>query len=247
MTKETAVRLRRICGTALSISILIAGLCLMVQCYGIYSMGDHPFSREAVAAAFAPIRVPVWLCLGLTAAAGVLELALPPRGREPMRRQTEMVLHALRKKADLASFEQAAQVLALRSKRRLHRYIALALTAAGGIVFLVYATRDGSFHQSRINGSMIRAMAVLAACLIPALSFSLWAGYKAEVLMQQEIELLKCAPKKEAQAAASAQNWVKYAVLAFAAALLIYGFATGGTADVLTKAVNICTECVGLG
>ncbi|MBQ2981771.1 MAG: thioredoxin [Lachnospiraceae bacterium] len=29
--------------------------------------------------------------------------------------------------------------------------------------------------------------------------------------------------------------------------ILIYGFATGGTRDVLTKAVNICTECIGLG
>ena len=29
--------------------------------------------------------------------------------------------------------------------------------------------------------------------------------------------------------------------------ILVYGFFAGGTADVLTKAVNICTECVGLG
>ncbi|MBQ8580085.1 MAG: thioredoxin [Oscillospiraceae bacterium] len=29
--------------------------------------------------------------------------------------------------------------------------------------------------------------------------------------------------------------------------MIAYGAAAGGTADVLTKAVNICTECVGLG
>ena len=39
----------------------------------------------------------------------------------------------------------------------------------------------------------------------------------------------------------------KYAVIVLAVALLVYGFISGGTADVLTKAKNICTECVGLG
>ncbi|MBE6563056.1 MAG: thioredoxin [Ruminococcaceae bacterium] len=40
---------------------------------------------------------------------------------------------------------------------------------------------------------------------------------------------------------------VKLAILILAAAALIYGAIAGGTADVLTKAVNICTECIGLG
>ncbi|MBQ9859332.1 MAG: thioredoxin [Clostridia bacterium] len=40
---------------------------------------------------------------------------------------------------------------------------------------------------------------------------------------------------------------VRLALLAVGLFLLIYGFATGGIADVLTKAVNICTECIGLG
>ncbi|MBQ8683609.1 MAG: thioredoxin [Clostridia bacterium] len=40
---------------------------------------------------------------------------------------------------------------------------------------------------------------------------------------------------------------MRYGVLAVGLALLVYGFATGGIADVLTKAVNICTECIGLG
>ena len=36
-------------------------------------------------------------------------------------------------------------------------------------------------------------------------------------------------------------------ILAVAVSILIYGYMNGGTADVLTKAINICTECVGLG
>ena len=41
--------------------------------------------------------------------------------------------------------------------------------------------------------------------------------------------------------------WLRLALLSVGIFLLVYGFMTGGTADVLTKAINICTECVGLG
>ncbi len=40
---------------------------------------------------------------------------------------------------------------------------------------------------------------------------------------------------------------MKAILVCLAAVLILFGFFTGGTADVLTKAVNICTECVGLG
>lgn len=40
---------------------------------------------------------------------------------------------------------------------------------------------------------------------------------------------------------------VRGLLLVLALGMLAYGFATGGAADVLTKAANICTECVGLG
>ena len=40
----------------------------------------------------------------------------------------------------------------------------------------------------------------------------------------------------------------KRLILLFAGVgILVYGFFTGGTLDVLTKAINICTECIGLG
>ena len=40
---------------------------------------------------------------------------------------------------------------------------------------------------------------------------------------------------------------LRWGLLAFAIILLIWGFITGGAEDVLTKAANICSECIGLG
>ena len=48
------------------------------------------------------------------------------------------------------------------------------------------------------------------------------------------------APKKDL-------SWVRGVILGVAIVCVVLGFCTGGTQDVLTKAVNICTECVGLG
>ncbi|MBR6593976.1 MAG: thioredoxin [Clostridia bacterium] len=44
-----------------------------------------------------------------------------------------------------------------------------------------------------------------------------------------------------------AAGWVRLALLVIGAVLLTVGICMGGMADVLTKAINICTECVGLG
>ncbi len=39
----------------------------------------------------------------------------------------------------------------------------------------------------------------------------------------------------------------RYCIFGVAILFLVYGLATGGIADVLAKAINICTECIGLG
>lgn len=48
-------------------------------------------------------------------------------------------------------------------------------------------------------------------------------------------------------AASRAQGICRAAILAAAAALIAWGACNGGMRDVLAKAVNICTECIGLG
>lgn len=143
MTYENTKQLRKVYGIALSVIIVITGICLMAACICIYaSGGDEPYSRETVAEAFSGIAFPVYLCLGMIAGSFILDFILPA---EPKKR-------AARKKA--------TNTQALSSKK------------------------------TRI---------------------------------------------------------LQYSVLCAALVCLVYGFLAGGTADVLTKAVNICTECVGLG
>ena len=41
--------------------------------------------------------------------------------------------------------------------------------------------------------------------------------------------------------------FVRVAVGSLAIVLIVWGIANGGMADVLGKAINICTQCIGLG
>ena len=42
-------------------------------------------------------------------------------------------------------------------------------------------------------------------------------------------------------------QWLRFGLLAAAAVLIVLGVLNGGLRDVLVKAVNLCTECIGLG
>lgn len=256
MNKPFLSKLRPVLRIALSVSIILAGICLMAACFGIYHTGgDQPFSRESVAAAFGPIALPCWVCLGLIAVSVLTELFLPsPSAKGKPTRQTAMVLKTMQGKVDLSRCDDSLRgaISLQRSKRRRCQTVGWVLLAVCTLVFFSYGANPHNFHQSQINGSMISAMyRFLPCCLIPY-GYGVWASFAARKSMEEEIRLLKSAPAESKVAApvktaGSRLTVLRNALLLIGIAILIFGYFTGGTADVLTKAVNICTECVGLG
>ncbi len=254
MTEKTVKHIRTASGIALSLSLLVSGACLMLQCVSIYRSGDHPYSREVVAAHFSPIAVPIYLTLVLIVLTALLAVFLPKgTGKRQPVKQTALLLRRLREKKDLSQCESSLRtaIEAQERSRALHRRICGLLCGVCAIVFLCYALNGNNFHRSEINASMRRAMSVLLPCLLPPFAYAVFTAFHAEKSMQKEIALLQqvkatCsvpapAPKR------SGWRYFRCAVLIVGAILLLTGFFTGGTADVLTKAINICTECVGLG
>lgn len=254
MTDKRFHKLHFFYSIGLSVMLIVSGICLIAACVGIYLSGDQPFSRESVAAAFAPISVPVLATLALVVIGFLLDLFLPKAAKKtaPVA-QYSMLLHRLQAKADLQQADEAAKaaICAERARRKRHKLITAALLVIGSIVFLVYALLPGSFHQSEINDSVIQATAALLPCMAVPFGYGIFAAFRARSSMKAEIELLKNLPKTASAEAALqtdlAVNVVRAVLLCTGIALLLYGFFSGGIADVLTKAINICTECVGLG
>lgn len=260
MKKETIVRIHRIYGALLSISIILAGLCLIAGCLTIYFTGVHTYSREIVAETFSGIAIPIYLCLTLTILGFVWEIISPleiPKTK-PVKAYT-FILNRLLEKKDLNQCDDAL-LLSIRSERKsrkLHTVIRTVLIVISSIIFLCYALNSNNFHPSEINASMIKAMWLLIPCMAVPFVYAIFTVYHNNKSLQREIELVKQLPasvtKNNHESTVSEQhsdknmNLVRCALLIVGITVMIYGFVSGGTIDVLTKAINICTECIGLG
>lgn len=256
MITQSSVPFRRIYGIALSAVLIITGICLMVQCCSIYYTGDGSFSPEIVAAHFAPIAVPAYLCLAMVILGFVLELFLPAQGKKRgVEKNHLLILEKLHAKIDLTQCDiSISSAVAKEQKlRKCHKIVSILLLAVGSGIFLSYALNGENFHQRDITPSLIQAMYYLVPCMAVPFGYAVFAAYHSRRSILREIELLKslAANRSPAPAAAAAPCKgtviARWAVLVLALAFFVYGFLAGGTADVLTKAINICTECVGLG
>lgn len=238
---------------ATGIAAVAAGLCLIVACIGIWGSGEGVFSREAVSSAFSPICVPVYLCLVLVLAGWAANIFLPVEEEKTVTRHPLMQLHRARMLADLSSCEDSvkAQILAQRSVARRWRCFAAGVCTVAALAFLSYAVNPSHYSAEDVTGSVRQAVIVLLPCAAAAFAASLAANILILRAADAERALLKQAPKKQAAPASETKAaWlpmVQTVIAVLAAAMIAYGAISGGTTDVLAKAVNICTECVGLG
>ena len=143
-----------------------------------------------------------------------------------------------------------------RKSRKLHSTLRAVLMLVCAAVFLFFALDFSRYHQSEINRSVIFMMTVLAPCVFASGAYSVFVNFYCEKSLEKEISLLKKIPDKKGESEKKAKNEKalkvlaavgKIAILAIAVVLLVYGAVSGGFSDVMTKAVNICTECIGLG
>ncbi len=256
MEKTLTEKLLKIYGILLAVCTVFVGICLMVACYGIYAAGgQQPYTPETVAAAFSPIRVPVYLWILMVLLSIAFRFIFPKAYKEPpLRNQPAMTLKRMHKRRDLDAGSDELKA-AVAKQRRLRKTLSIVSAVVCGICFLLFLTHAlnaNNFHQSEINQSMIQAMYVLAPCLATSAGFGLFVSYRSRASMLTESELLKQCPKRtqELQEKTLPEYILpvcKTVLIVLAVGLLVYGFLSGGTADVLTKAKNICTECVGLG
>lgn len=256
MTEKNANRLRLIWGFLSGFMLVFSGIALIAACLQIYFSADQAFSREAVAQAFAPISLPIYLTLGCLLVGLLLDCFLPGKivKSKPVR-QDELILRRLQAGTDpsVLTPESADQILLLQKRRSSHKLIRLCLVLAGCAVFGIYLLVADRFPTTGINDAILRSVLVLLGCFVPAFVWSVIAAYQYSAGLRAEIELLKKAgikPGKLADCTTADSKGIRIlrvAVLVVAIGILAYGFFAGGMADVLTKAVNICTECVGLG
>lgn len=258
MTKENLILIKRIYSVLFSIVIVVAGICFIAGALSIYNSGDQPYSREVVAETFSKIAFPVYLCLGMTVLSFILEILLPSnKEKDKMFKPYQAILNRLYENRDFSKCEDTVrtEILSLQKSRKLHCIIRLVVIIISSIAFLIYALNGDNFHQSEINGSMVQAMWILLPCVVISFGYALFVNIHNDKSLAKEIELMKQAPTLEKNSdieitdmpSNTKTNAFRIAFVVIGCFFLVYGLVTGGTVDVLTKAINICTECIGLG
>ena len=263
MTQEKKKKIHQLYSMILTAITMLAGFCLIFACLDIYRSGiasdaAQIYTRKIVAQAFVKISVPVYACLILVIGGMVLDLALPiEKKKQKPEKNLPLILSRLQEKTDLSACDEKLR-LDITKQQKLRRNLVwgsgMAL-ALGFLLFLIYAC-DSSNWGSNSTPSMVSAMYVMLPCLAIPFICAVIATYWHRKSMAQEIELMRQAAAQAPKAAEKTApkvrsnrtaNIVRIAILAVGALLVILGACNEGTADILTKAVNICTECVGLG
>ncbi len=265
MSEKTVRRIHLIYGVVLSVLILCVGGCFAVSCVQIYESGDSPFTRESVGAALDRIALPVWVCLALILGGGVLTLVLPltaRRGKASAR--PDVMLIRLASSYDWATAPEEIRVARVRAElRRRMLTVAEAVTCVvAAIPALVWVLDAEHFAGADKTADIRRAATVVLVSVAVAMVICVVLEYLRRRSFERETAAVKAAiaERKVEKLSADKRNiavkapaghlitWgVRGVILAVAVVFIILGVTNGGMADVLGKAIRICTECIGLG
>ena len=135
----------------------------------------------------------------------------------------------------------------LRKKIRLGAGAAVLLCAVLSLVYLLNREHFASWDLEMVMGQLL---VHTLPWIIAAFAAVIWAAFLCRRSMEREISLLKGVSGNQSPETASKPSclpYVRIALYAFALVLIVLGFNNGGMRDVLVKAINICTGCIGLG
>ena len=252
---EKKERLLRIILTTATVLLL---LLLAWQCLDIYLVGNSPanldesglhiqsvYQAEDVIARLNGLRI--W-AIGYLALLVAVCVMVPGGARKggAVAMEPDNRLRLMKKKVtDLPEAARAEETL-----RRKITYGTAAVILVCAALSLVYLGNRDNFSSWDLEAVMGQMLVHTLPWIIVAFGAVIAASCACRRSMEREIALLKGVSGNKAPEAAEKPSrvlYVRIALYALAAILIVLGINNGGMRDVLIKAINICTECIGLG
>ncbi len=246
--------LRWCCAAAMV--LMLALLCW--ECLDIYLVGNSPENMENgvhiqsiyrwddVGTRLGSLLLPAAACIALIILTCTAHAIGGNQSHSHIGIPTQTRLRLM--KARVAELPEDAKVQ--EKRRKAIRLIAAAVISVCAVCCLAYLLNREHFTSwdlETVIGSMMRFM--LPFILI-AFAVAAAAALLCENSCCREIEMLKTVPKGKPSAVTKKEfplTIVRAVCYAAAVLFIMLGVMNGGLRDVLVKAINICTECIGLG
>lgn len=266
MTDTAIRRLHFWYGISLAVLTLAVGILFMAQAADIYYAGEG-YSRELVAERCAHIAAPFWIWVAAVAAGGILWMILPPAKHKLKRLPDERadvarIVNLSAKQSENEGFAEAAAAVA--REERIRRIVWISCLAAclvcAGIA--AYFTFNLNGYPDEPNEAVLglarSVLPCVAVAFVVCCGAAVFDAVSAKKILPEAKKMLALggrdnSPAREPGKIAAAINspyallGARILLICAAIALIIAGVHNGGMADVLAKAVAICTECIGLG
>lgn len=265
---------RRVCEAATSLYrkyknyilpalIVITGaLYILASLIIFFTGGDKPYSHKSVGAHLIWLSVPSVLTVIAAVVTGVRALK-SDKGEERIKLDTTERAYRLVSRMTLGIEISEEGNKKLEYERKIRRDVvlmAIAATLVTSVISLIIILNPDMYTIENLNNDIISATLTATPAIAVGLGSAVFAKQvqlaslaRATAVIKDEIKAVGKVQKQDSvMHSESVPNriftgGVRVLVIALALVFIIMGIANGGMADVLSKAVKICTECIGLG
>ena len=240
--------------------LALTGLALIIcAAHLFFTGGDRPYSRERVGEYLSYLIIPAAITAVSVIVGLVYDVITKEKQDDGFKRSEGEMLEGYAKRFELEELDEKVRdgVVFERNTRlgvKIFFYTISILFAIFALAALLYA----DFTVENLSGDVLGAFAVVLPLVTASFAATIPCYYLSEASAKRERALLldavksgyKPAPPKGEPTSQKELNRTKitrYVVLGIAVLFIVLGIFNGGMADVLEKAVKICTECIGLG
>lgn len=257
-------------GIFFSLFTVVVGALFIWQILSVFSssadpvMERHPFTREIALAALGKIDLFFWLWVG-AAIAGFVLCEIFPAGKKPRKISPDLQYGRLIKRLPSVAPENlSAEFNYVRTERKIIfavKCAGWALFAVACIVGIVYLAIPSNFNNRAVTLEILDMVKVVFPCVFAALIVLCAIAAYEKFMIKSMLPSLKALaagnkPKEDKTLWEKIEGvfdnkyvllGVRIALGVIAAAFILWGILNGNMRSILIKAINICTECIGLG
>lgn len=248
-----------------TVAIGVAIICVAADIYYSGKGTEVIYSREIVGTRLEKLAIPLIIYL-VAVIAGVIfpvhEVKASSLSEDTVKKlYTRLLAHG--EGAEYASAERA--YITYTAARGVVWLYAILFALACGIASLCYLAKTANFSGEDINAEILNMVKLVLPLTLVSLALFAGAAIANGIIAKKQVKEMKTLIRlgegeKEENKVETALKKIKAVssnritiwavrgiVIAIGVAFIIAGALNGGADDVVTKAINICTECIGLG